>query len=70
MTDKEYLLEMGRRIKVARKERGVTVRKLSALTGFSYVNLNYVENGISDCHILYLKKIADALKMDARWLMP
>lgn len=70
MTDKAYLLAMGSRIKSARKSAGVNLRELGKLTGLSYVNLSYIENGHSDCHIITLKKISEAMGVDAQILLP
>lgn len=66
MTNGIYLKEMGKRIQDARKAKGLTIRKFASMCGMDFSNLNRLENGQKDCHILSLKAIADALKVDLR----
>ena len=61
-----YLIKMGNRIKKIRKERGLSVRKLSAMCGIDFSNYSRIENGQKDAHILTLKKIADILESDLK----
>lgn len=62
----QYLKEMGAKIQAARKAKGLTIRQFSAMCGMDFSNLNRLENGQKDCHILSLKTIAEALKMDVK----
>jgi len=66
MSEAEYLKNIGEKIRKARHERKLPLRELSALVGIRRVNLNYIELGRRNLHILTLCKIADALRMDVK----
>lgn len=61
-----YLVEMGGKIKTLRMEKGLTVRKLSALCGVDSSCLSRIETGQYSSQILTLKAIADALQVSVR----
>ena len=70
MKDGIFLIEMGKKIKAARKAQKMTLEKLSKLSGATDLsNLWFIENGQRNVHILTLKSIADALKMDVKELI-
>jgi len=62
----QFLKAMGKKIQDARKAHGLTIRQFAAMCGMDFSNLNRLENGQKDCHILSLKAIAEALKMDVK----
>jgi transcriptional regulator with XRE-family HTH domain len=62
----QYLKAMGRKIQDARKAKGLTIRQFANMCGMDFSNLNRLENGQKDCHVLSLKAIAEALNMEVR----
>ena len=69
MDNGTYLKEMGRKIKSARLQNKISLPKLSAMCNTDMSNLWFVENGERNVHILTLKSIADALKIDVKELL-
>lgn len=69
MTETEYLKEMGRKIKVARNERKITLRELGKLCDLDYSSICRIESGQKDSHILTILTIADKLGVDVRDFM-
>ncbi len=63
---KDYLKQIGQNIREVRQRRGLSLRQLGDLSGLSYVNISYIENGHSDMHLSILKKLADALGCDVK----
>lgn len=61
-----FLIEMGNKIRLARKEKKMTLEEMSVSTNIARDNLSIVERGKRNCHILSLKSIADVLKMDVK----
>lgn len=61
-----YLVEMGGKIKAARKAKKLTVRQLGALCELDYSCLNRTENGQYSARVLTLKRIADVLEKDIK----
>ena len=61
-----YLVEMGKKIKAVRNERGLSVRQLGKLCNLDYANISRLENGQHNSYILTLKLIADKLDVDLR----
>lgn len=57
-------IEIGEKIKEIRGKRGLSVRALSELTGYSYVNISRIENGKYSVGIDILNNILD--KLDAK----
>jgi transcriptional regulator with XRE-family HTH domain len=66
MNNGAFLKLMGERVKKARKERKISLRKMSALCGTDMSNLYFLEQGRRNCHILTLKSIAEAFKMEVK----
>lgn len=60
------LTDMGNKIQLIRKSKGVTIRQLGALCGLDYSNLSRLENGQVDAQIMTLRTIATALKVDVK----
>ncbi len=61
-----FLKEMGKRIKVIRNEKKVTLRELGKLCSLDYSSICRIEVGQKDSHILTLKNIADKLNVDVK----
>ncbi len=59
--DAQYLREIGATIRALRQERGLSLRDLSRLTGFSISFLSLVERGRSSLALTSLQKVATAL---------
>ncbi|ADL08661.1 helix-turn-helix domain-containing protein [Thermosediminibacter oceani] len=55
--------EIAEKISKLRKQKGLTLKELSEMTGLSVSFLSQVENGYSSLAITSLKKIADALNV-------
>jgi len=66
MSNGEYLKEMGRKIKLARVEKGLYLRDLGKLCNMHYGAICEIEQGKRDSHILTLKNIADKLEVDVK----
>jgi transcriptional regulator with XRE-family HTH domain len=66
MRNDVFLKEIGRKVKAARLSNKLGLPKLSAATGINVSNLWFLENGQRNMHMLTLKSIADALKMDVK----
>lgn len=69
MTRHPYTKKVGNKVRVTRKEKGITVRKLGAMCGIDYANLSRFENGYQDILLLMLKEIADALNVNVKDLL-
>jgi transcriptional regulator with XRE-family HTH domain len=66
MENGTYLIEMGKKIKAARKAKKVSYPALGKLTGMNISSLWFIENGERNAHILTLKNIADVLEVDVK----
>lgn len=66
MNNGTFLIEMGNKIKTARKKAKVSLTELSKATGMNISSVWFIENGRRNAHILTLKSIADVLKMDVK----
>lgn len=66
MDNKEYLSEIGRKIKTARKSKKMSLRAFSKHCKLDLSNLWFVENGGKNTKMLTLKIIADSLNMDVK----
>lgn len=69
MDNGQFLQELGRRIRVVRKPQGITLDRLSELTGIARDNLSHIEYRGKNAHILTLKAIADCLGVDGKELL-
>jgi transcriptional regulator with XRE-family HTH domain len=61
-----YLQEIGRKIKSARNQRGVTIRKLGEMCQLDYSCLSRIEGGQYASKITTLKNIANKLEIDIK----
>lgn len=66
MNESEYLKEVGRKIKLARKAKGLYLRDLGKLCEMHFGAISEIENGKRDSHILTIKNIADKLEVDMK----
>ncbi len=66
MDNDKFLIEMGNKIRAARKEKKMTLDEMSVSTNIARDNLSILERGKRNCHILSLKSIADVLQMDVK----
>ena len=66
MKDGIYLIQMGKKIRAARRAKGISMRKIITLCSLHKSSISEIENGKRDCHILTLKLLADVLKMDVK----
>ncbi len=62
----QFLKSLGRKVKLARVSKGMTLAKLSELTGMHGASIGIIENGKVNVHILNLKAIADILEVDVK----
>lgn len=69
MTDKDYLIELGQRVRTARNNASLTLVELSNLINIHYSSISMIECGRSAPNILTIKKIADALKVSVNELV-
>jgi transcriptional regulator with XRE-family HTH domain len=69
MTDGIFLKEMGKKVKAARLANKVSLPQLSLMTGIDMSNLWFLENGRRNAHILTLKSIAEALRLEIKDLL-
>jgi len=66
MDNNKFLIEMGNKIRAARKAKNITLQEMSVATNIARDNLSIVERGLRNCHILSLKSMADVLGMDVK----
>jgi len=64
MTHKDFLIQVGLEIKVARIRRRMSIADLSKSTGLCINALNKIESGKNDSKILTYKRITDALGIE------
>ena len=68
MTNKEILKLVGARIRVLRKERGLSQESLGEKGGFHFSYIGQIERGEKNVALLNLAKIADALDVNVSQL--
>ena len=66
MRNEPFLKDVGMKIRQARKEKNISLRQLTVLTGMYKASLSEIENGLRDSHILTLKHIADCIGVDLK----
>jgi transcriptional regulator with XRE-family HTH domain len=59
----------GRRVKVARAERGLSQQQLAAKAGVHQSHLSMIENDRHDPSATIVRKLAEALDVDANFLL-
>jgi len=63
MTEAEFLLSLGKRIKRIRTQKNITQFKLAALCDFEKASMSRIESGKTNTTILTLLKISHALEV-------
>ena len=66
MSNDTFLIEMGQKIRIARKAKKIPINEMAVLTKIDMANLSFLERGMRNCHVLSLKSIADVLEMDVK----
>lgn len=69
-TDKYYLEELGKNIAEKRRESGITQCNLAQKIGMEVPNLSVIERGKSNPQLLTLLKLAAALNIHLREILP
>ena len=69
MTEREYLKELGEKIRGARKRKRISVQALSRMCGMDYSNFSRIQCGKKNPQILTLRRIAEALGIDVKKLI-
>lgn len=67
--DAERIQRLGAKIRVLRKERGLTLKALAQLSGLSHPFLSQVERGLARPSMSSLHQISEALGTNASWLL-
>ena len=67
--DAERIQRLGAKIRVLRKERGLTLKVLAQLSGLSHPFLSQVERGLARPSMSSLHQISEALGTNASWLL-
>ena len=65
----EEMKQVGKRLKQARSEKGLTLKELSALVGLSYSQLCLIENGTNKLSEKRAVIIGEALEVGVEWLL-
>jgi transcriptional regulator with XRE-family HTH domain len=63
MTEADFLLLLGKRIKRIRAEKNITQFKLAALCDFEKASMSRIESGKTNTTVLTLRKISNALEI-------
>jgi transcriptional regulator with XRE-family HTH domain len=63
MTEADFLLLLGTRIKRIRTQKNITQFKLAALCDFEKASMSRIESGKTNTTILTLRKISQALEI-------
>jgi transcriptional regulator with XRE-family HTH domain len=66
MSNDTFLIEIGQKIRTARKAKKIPINEMATLAKIDMANLSFLERGTRNCHILSLKSIADVLEMDVK----
>ena len=66
MDNDKFLIEMGQKIRSARKAKKIPITEMAIRSKIDLSNLSFLERGMRNCHILSLKSIADVLGMDVK----
>ena len=67
--DSERIQRLGAKIRLLRKERGLTLKVLAQLSGLSHPFLSQVERGLARPSMSSLHQISEALGTNASWLL-
>lgn len=70
LTNNEFLKHLGTELKIARIRRDLTQAEVGKLCGMITETIGAMEAGQKDSHILSYKRVADALDIDFKTLLP
>lgn len=70
MDTKDLLIEVGNNIKRIREEKGILQHDLAAMCDYDKSNMSFIESGTRNITLKTLNKIAAALKVTPRDLLP
>jgi len=70
LSDKEFLKVVGKRIEQVRKDKKVTRTQLGYLCDMERPNIARIENGGNNLTLITLRKIATALEVTIKDLLP
>jgi len=68
--DQELDAEIGRKLRARRRERGLTLQELAAISGLTVQQIQRSEAGAARVTVVVLLRLADALKTAPLALMP
>lgn len=68
--DKNFLIALGRKVKLARKQRGISQLVLGVKMNNHPEQISRIERGVHNVTICTLKKIADVLEVPISSLLP
>lgn len=66
MSNGEYLIAIGKKIREIRRAKGIPIQKAAPMAGTYKSCLSDIENGKMNCKILALKRLADILDCDVK----
>ncbi|WP_343703230.1 helix-turn-helix transcriptional regulator [Chitinophaga sp.] len=62
-SNEDFLKELGERLKIARKKKGITIAELENLTGIHGTVISKIENGKKNIWITTLVRLAEGLEV-------
>ncbi|WP_119080865.1 helix-turn-helix domain-containing protein [Chitinophaga alhagiae] len=62
-SNEDFLKELGERVKLARKKKGITIAELENLTGIRGTVISKIENGKKNIWITTLVRLAEGLEV-------
>lgn len=68
--EQRFLNDLGERLKELRNKRGMSIRELAERADMGYTNLSNIETGKVNPKYTTLVKLAEALEMNLRELIP
>jgi len=66
MSNGEYLIEMGKRIRAIRQSKGISLQQMALLASNHKSCLSDIETGKMNVKVIALKRIADVLEVDVK----
>lgn len=68
--EQKLLNDLGERLKKLRNKQGISIRELAERVDMGYTNVSNIETGKVNPKYTTLVKLAEALEMDLRELLP
>lgn len=66
MSNGEYLIEMGKKIRTIRQSKGISLQQMAVLAENHKSCLSDIETGKMNVKVIALKRIADVLEVDVK----